>query len=1200
MKKITLKQSIFAFAMILLGGLPANLFAQTEISTVDGLKAISSDLAGSYKLTADITLTETWKPIGSADNPFTGTIDGNGHIITGLTTTDMGPSKIGFVGQGNGATIKNLGLELVNIKGHQNVGAFMGSSVGSTVENCYSTGVVHGFDHVAGIVGGCGNSGTVKSVVKDCYSTAYVYSEYYQAGGIVGTAVDLDISNVYFSGVCIALGENCGGISSSNDGHTDSWGQIANTISNSAVQAPAIFGAFKGGQMHRILGNKGNASFYTLTNNYANTDMLLNGSVYDPSSASAEDGATKADGASKTTAEMKTASFYAGTLGWSADNWTFTEGFYPTLKWQTLPAALDAIINLPAGKVTVEVGTVSSYLMCSSFGQALSFASSDPTVASVDANGAITALKDGTTTITVSIPATAVTKAVTGSFEYKVITISGAIYTPEDLYNVRYKLDGQYTLKNDITFEGDWTPIANFAGSFDGNGHVIKGLKFNNANENQVGLFKNVINGAVLNLGIEDANFVGNADVGAITGIADGSYINKCYVVNSYIEGSDHVGSITGNAKANTMIQDCYGTATVFSRGNQAAGIAGILNQGNIDRCYFSGTVAIKNGASNVGGMSSLLDGGDESSNLITNCVTLAPYLVGSTVNRIFANTNNCSLTMTNNYARVDVKRGSDKNNLSIISTDDVNYGADNFQGQNVSAADSKTAAFYGTTLTWDMDNVWSMVGEGAIYPILKWQTTPVTPSILGVSGDIIVKKGDAQKVIAYGSMGQAISFSSPQENQIVTKTVQYVDGTQDIDYVLFDTNNNLPFGVAAINLNSAATNYMNSASASFNMTVADPESLIKRINSVEDLQNMKNDLTFAYVLNTNLDLSSVENWDPIGNDDHNFTGSFDGNGYSISNLTSSHSSVNRIGLFGNANGATFKNIALINVNIDGNQDAAGIVGKANGIKMSNCFVTGIINGNDHVASLIGGLYRDNGTSTITNCYGDATVNTRAYQAGGLCGTTTSATFTNCYFTGSVASLATAMHGDYNVGGFTGQIENNMVKFYNCVSASSTAIGGSCGYYIARDNGNAFIISNCLYRSDMDLGTPVETHYTAPAGDARDLATLKTQATYAALGWDFTNVWTMNENEFPTLKGVGTVAVKNAQISGYSIFVVDGTVHIKGLSKAKISVYNVNGYLVGNIAVTSNDAAIKLPAKGVYLVRIVENNNVSVNKVVNN
>lgn len=64
---------------------PVNPDAQ-PISTKEDLKAIANDLDGDYILANDIDISgENWTPIGTKEKPFTGTLDGNGYTISGLT-----------------------------------------------------------------------------------------------------------------------------------------------------------------------------------------------------------------------------------------------------------------------------------------------------------------------------------------------------------------------------------------------------------------------------------------------------------------------------------------------------------------------------------------------------------------------------------------------------------------------------------------------------------------------------------------------------------------------------------------------------------------------------------------------------------------------------------------------------------------------------------------------------------------------------------------------------------------------------------------------------------------------------------------------------------------------------------------------------------------------------------------------------------
>lgn len=70
-------------------------------------------------LTGDITLTEEWTPIGNFENRYTGTFDGGGHTITGLTVNQKERGNVGLIGYlGSGGKVQNLTLENVNLNGN--------------------------------------------------------------------------------------------------------------------------------------------------------------------------------------------------------------------------------------------------------------------------------------------------------------------------------------------------------------------------------------------------------------------------------------------------------------------------------------------------------------------------------------------------------------------------------------------------------------------------------------------------------------------------------------------------------------------------------------------------------------------------------------------------------------------------------------------------------------------------------------------------------------------------------------------------------------------------------------------------------------------------------------------------------------------------------------------------------------------------
>ena len=153
------------------------------VTSADGLMNVA-ELVNGGKTDINITLDKNidltgkdWTPIGTSfDNSYTGTFDGGGHTITGLTITTK-DQFVGLFGYLNRAgTVKNVVMEGVQITSNQIYGGSIGGVVGyswGTIENCSVSGSVSGTVYVGGVVGaqidgsitGCSSSATVKGMV---------------------------------------------------------------------------------------------------------------------------------------------------------------------------------------------------------------------------------------------------------------------------------------------------------------------------------------------------------------------------------------------------------------------------------------------------------------------------------------------------------------------------------------------------------------------------------------------------------------------------------------------------------------------------------------------------------------------------------------------------------------------------------------------------------------------------------------------------------------------------------------------------------------------------------------------------------------------------------------------------------------------------------------------------------------------------
>ena len=191
------------------------------VYNADGLMNVA-ELVNGGKTDINITLDKNidltgkgWTPIGTNyDNSYTGTFDGGGHTIKGLTVT-TNDQFVGLFGYLNRAgTVKNVVMEGIQITSNHMFGC-TGGVVGyswGTIENCSVSGSVSGTDCVGGVVGsqkagsiiGCSSSATVKGThyvggvagekwgtMIACYATGNVTLEIgspknLSGGGVVG------------------------------------------------------------------------------------------------------------------------------------------------------------------------------------------------------------------------------------------------------------------------------------------------------------------------------------------------------------------------------------------------------------------------------------------------------------------------------------------------------------------------------------------------------------------------------------------------------------------------------------------------------------------------------------------------------------------------------------------------------------------------------------------------------------------------------------------------------------------------------------------------------------------------------------------------------------------------------------------------------------------------------------------------------
>lgn len=212
-------------------------------------------------------------------------------------------------------------------------------------------------------------------------------------------------------------------------------------------------------------------------------------------------------------------------------------------------------------------------------------------------------------------------------------------------------------------------------------------------------------------------------------------------------------------------------------------------------------------------------------------------------------------------------------------------------------------------------------------------------------------------------------------------------------------------------------------------------------ITTAAELQTMENDLDAHYQLGADIDASDTDEYNdgdgfaPIGSDDETaFTGSFDGDGHTITGLTIDRPNSLWVGLFGYVDSAEIHDVTLANSTISGEEwvgELAGEVGDNSTI--TDVSVGGTVDGTEHVGGLVGGIGLAGDDSAITDVTASGTVN-GSTRVGGLVG------YQSVH--GSVQNAevtSITVTGETTVGGLVGY-NSDTVK---AVTASGTVDGGN-------------------------------------------------------------------------------------------------------------------------------------------------------------
>ncbi|WP_164997230.1 GLUG motif-containing protein [Clostridium minihomine] len=1027
------------------------------ITTASELAAISTGLGYSYKLGNDIDLSSyaNWMPIGNNSKFFTGSFDGSGHTISNLTIgTESIPSTLpyqGLFGYIGAATIKNVGLKNTSIYSNGDyVGGIAGYCNGNgTITNTYVTGNVLGNSNVGCLIGYVSGS---NAVISNSFATAEVSGSRDYVGGLVGQSSGT-IMNCYVNSI-VRGASSTGGIVGYNKG------KITNSYVAGSATGNQTIGCFVGSNSGKVISG------------YWKTTAQMSGYGYNSGAFTATE---------MPAATMQTQTF-ADTLNENISNlgltfcvgWKYYSGVnsgFPVLQGigdgdvssDTEAPTIEAFAfqNYNDGTETIQtiITDDSSGIAIQKYAEGIQPTSYFASSGNIFTSSTVSRLIVGTYTI--------YAKDNAGNETTKVVTftpVNGSgissdpyiITTAAQLVGVSTGLGKYYKLGNNIDLSNypNWEPIGNnikpFTGSFDGSGYTISNLTIGTSSEpsnlSYLGLFGSISNASIKDLCLNVSIYSSGFNIGGLVGYYNGSgkITNSC--VSGNVSGSSYVGGLIGNVlSSSAIISDSYSTAEVIGSSNFIGSLIG-QNGGTVTNSYAKGNVS---GNSSVGGMVG------QNRGTVTNCYAIGDISGTSNLGGFVGDNGG---KVINSYAAGKVFGNSNVGGFAGKNTNTITRGywntTENLSGYGLNSgtfaaagmapADMQTLAF-AYTLSTNIDDL-------GLSGCVDWKYVNGPPVLQGVGEGIATEDTTPPMINAYAyqnySTGKEEIYTTIYDDNSGIAIQKFLAGEQTIDTfktsgIVFTgtTISDLTAGTYTIyakdNAGNEAIKVVTYSSALGDGTDSNPYI----ITTAGQLAAIPTGLEKCYKLGNNIDLSSYRNWKAIGTSTNPFTGTFDGNGHTISNLMIGSSPVPSsqpyLGLFGVINKAIVKNITVYTSIYSSGNYIGGLIGKSsNSSIVENAYLFGTVLGNNYVGGIVG----YNESSIINSSSSECMVSNSGNNAGGLVGSNVSAgRITNSYSTGNV-------FGDTIIGGFVGSNTGTVINSYETGNASGNSnIGGFVG-----------------------------------------------------------------------------------------------------------------------------------------------------------
>lgn len=961
-------------------GIAADAATAPAVPTLQGMAA-AAGLSGNYALGSDIDASATsgWNngqgftPIGTSANPFMGTFEGLGHTVGNFTinlptayitpATNNNIGLFGVVGNGmrNKGIIRNIGVSGGSVSGNLSVGGLVGYNNGTIINSFTAVNVRGGGYDIGGLTGN--NSGSISySYAMGDVTATLVQSNGMSSsfiGGLAGESYGA-INNSYATGNVIASGNNVGGLIGSAKDYTS----ISSCYATGNIQGSNSVGGLVG-EMHTA--NQYSAA--TVAQSYAlgnvtgsiNTGGLVgimytdNGSGGNTITSSYSAGNVNCSG-----------SHVGGLVGYAEPGSTVSTSY-----WDVTASGQSASSG-GTGLVSQQMKTVSAL---NGFGFANAPGQTGWVI--VDTDNSLNNA-GGAAGATYPLLAAEYSTVIRNAHQFKLRIMSpDAHYLYDVAPAARMKTVSSYAGLNMVFTT---TPGASGWVILDQDGTL------NNANGAP---------GATLPLPASEYSTT-------ITTALQLQLMAMAPAAN-YTLGNTIDASATGNC---AYAWDCEGFAPVggstvpFSgtfdgQGRIIANLA-IIRPASSNVGLFGVTAAsasIKNlgltggtvsGNVNVGGLAGYLNGSTLSTSSFSGSVTGSGNAVGGLTG---ANTGNISLS----YAKGNVSGaasdvgglvGNNGTNATILNC----YATSKVSGGPVNVGGLAGGNYQGATIN-------SSYAAGSV----SGTGNTVGGLVGGNQGTVSNSYWDIKNS---GQTASAGGFGLDNSDMFVALKFQGFDFKTPV-WVIVDNDGTL-------------NNADGADGATYPLLAAE---YATSITNPHQLQLMAMNPAATYRLNADVDATGTSGtgdiWGsagfaPVGGYSVPFSGNFDGQGHTISNLAISQRKLNRVGLFGIVgSGATIQNTMLAGGTVQGYSGSIGGLTGINYGTVSNCRTSNTANG---TGGFIGGMIGSN-NGTVGNSQASGTVSGTGGFRGGLAGTN-NGTISNCSATGAVTGQ----------GGYTGQL----------------------------------------------------------------------------------------------------------------------------------------------------------------------------------